>query len=386
MEMLTQSAYWLMVMLVMASTIYHLLCLFSAARFFRTSTNQRVLSFTPPVTVLKPLRGNEEWMYETIASFCEQDYPDYEIIFGVLDPHDSAIKLVERLRIAYPQCSIKLVIEPCRIGTSAKVSNLYNMCRQARHEILVISDCDARVGSDYLRSVVAPLADEKIGLVTCLYRPSGSQNFSALIEALGLMGEFAPGVLVARWMDGVKFAFGATAVTRQSVIAKFGGFAAIANRLGDDFLLGNLTAQVGYEVILSSYVVQTVIPPYRFPEMFRHQLRWARSTKFRRPFGYIGLIFTYTTALALIGLLSFPTSALILYVSVMALIVRFLAAWLIGVVGFDDRVLRRYFYLLPIRDLLSFVVWVASFFGNTVYWCGDRYKLQSGGKLLPVKQ
>ncbi|HYE73192.1 MAG TPA: bacteriohopanetetrol glucosamine biosynthesis glycosyltransferase HpnI [Blastocatellia bacterium] len=384
--MLTQTAFWLIVLLVAASATYQLICLYSARLFCRTSARQISASFTPPVSVLKPLRGNEEWMYEAVASFCEQDYPDYEIIFGVLDPQDSAIDLVDRLRTAYPQRQIKFVIEPNRIGTSAKVSNLYNMCQEAKHEILVISDCDARAGRDYLRSVVAPLADEKVGLVTCLYRPIGSRNFSALLEGLGLMGEFALGVLVARWMDGVKFAFGATAVTRQSVIIKFGGFAAIANQLGDDFLLGNLTAQAGYKVILSPYVVETVIPPYRFGEMFRHQLRWARSTKFRRPLGYIGLIFTYTTALAMIALLSFPASTLILSVSSTALILRFLSAWLIGVAGFDDRVLKRYFYLLPIRDLLSFVVWIASFFGNTVYWCGDRYRLQPGGKLSLVKQ
>ncbi len=169
METLTQIAFWLIVMLVTASAVYHLLCLYSAALFFRVSLQSLALTFTSPVSVLKPLRGNEEWMYETIASFCEQDYPDYEIIFGVIDPQDPAISLVHQLQAAYPQRHIKLVINPHRIGTSAKVSNLYNMSQEARREIIVISDCDARVGQDYLRSVVAPLVDEKIGLVTCLY-------------------------------------------------------------------------------------------------------------------------------------------------------------------------------------------------------------------------
>lgn len=385
MEILIQSVFWLMVLLVTASTIYHVLCLYGAAHFFRTSNTPPTAAFTPSVSILKPLRGNEPWMYETLASFCEQDYPDYEIVFGVLDPQDPAIGVVEQLRTAYPQCPIKLVVNSRRIGTSAKVSNLHNICQEARHEILVISDCDARVRRDYLKSVVAPFADERVGVVTCLYRPIGSMKFAALMEGLGLMGEFALGVLVARWMEGVKFAFGATAVTRQSVIARFGGFAAIADRLGDDFLLGNLAARAGYEVILSPYVVETVMPPYRFGEMFFHQLRWARSTKFRRPSGYLGLLFTYTTALALLALLAFPTSTLLWIVGAIALTARFLAAWWIGVVGFEDRRLRRYFYLLPIRDLLSFVVWVVSFFGSTVYWCGDRYRLLQGGKLLPLK-
>jgi ceramide glucosyltransferase len=187
-------------------------------------------------------------------------------------------------------------------------------------------------------------------------------------------------------MEGVKFAFGATAVIRRSALDGFGGFAAIANRLGDDFLLGNLTARLGYEVVLSRYVVETVIPPYRFGEMFRHQLRWARSTKFRRPLGYVGLLFTFTTALALTALAAFPASRLTWAVSGGALALRFAAAWLIGVRGFGDGVLRRYFYLLPARDVLSFVVWVVSFCGNTVVWCGDRYRLVKGGYLVPLKK
>jgi ceramide glucosyltransferase len=375
----------LLLLLVAASAVYQILCLRGAAHFFRTSA-QAAPDFTPPVSVLKPLRGAEEWMYEALASFCAQDYPAYEIIFGVRDARDPAVAMVKRLRAEFPRCQVKLVVNSSRVGTSAKVSNLHNICREARHDILVVSDADARVGRDYLRAVVAPLAGERVGLVTCLYRPVGATNFSALMEGLGLTGEFAPGVLVARWMEGVKFAFGATAVIRKGVLDEFGGFAALANRLGDDFLLGNLTARRGHEVILSRHVVETVIPPYRFGEMFRHQLRWARSTKFRRPLAYFGLLFTFTTALVSLALAAFPASRLVWGVSAVALALRFSAAWLIGVRGLGDGVLRRYFYLLPARDLLSFVVWAVSFCGNTVHWCGDRYRLAEGGHLVPLKK
>jgi ceramide glucosyltransferase len=378
-------ALWvLLLLLVAASAVYQLLCLRSAAHFFRAAPPAP--DFTPPVSVLKPLRGAEEWAYRALASFCDQDYPDYEIVFGVRDARDPAVAMVERLRAEFPRSNIKLVADSSRVGTSAKVSNLHNICREARHDILVVSDADARVGRDYLRAVVAPLADAKVGLVTCLYRPAGATNFSALMEGLGLTGEFAPGVLVARWMEGVRFAFGATAVIRRRVLDEFGAFAAIANRLGDDFLLGNLTARRGHEVVLSRHVVETVIPPYRFGEMFRHQLRWARSTKFRRPRGHVGLLFTFTTALSLAALAAFPASRPVWLVSGVALILRFAAAWLIGVRGFGDEVLRRYFYLLPARDVLSFVVWVVSFCGNTVVWCGDRYRLAKGGYLVPLKK
>jgi len=386
MDVLIPPLYWALLLIVTASTVYQLLCLVSAADFFRAAARPPPSgpSFTPPVSVLKPLRGVDDGTESCLASFCRQDYPDYEVIFGVRDAADPAVALVARLRSRFPGRRIKLVVNPARVGASAKVSNLHNMLRAAEHETLVLSDCDARVGPDYLRAVVGPLADRGTGLVTCLYRPTGHTNFAALMEALGLTGEFAPGVLVARRLDGVKFAFGASIATRRGVLEGFGGFAAIADYLGDDFLVGNLTAAAGYRVELSPYVVETFIPRYRWGEMFRHQLRWARSTRHRRPLGYLGLLFTHTAPLAFLALALFPAAGPARAAGLAGLATRFLAAWLIGCVGFRDLCLRRYFYLLPARDLLSFVVWLVGFAGNTVHWCGDRYRLEARGRLVPL--
>ncbi|MBK7994289.1 MAG: bacteriohopanetetrol glucosamine biosynthesis glycosyltransferase HpnI [Blastocatellia bacterium] len=377
--------FWLLFLLVIASGIYHLLSLYCGWLFFQKTTKP-TLEFTPPISVLKPLRGGDNQTYQCLASFCQQDYFQYEIIFGVLDEKDPAIELVKKLQIEFPNKDIKLVINSRRIGTSAKVSNLANILLVATYDTLVISDSDVYANPDYLRTIIFPLSDERIGLVTSLYSATHANNFSALMEAIALMGEFALGVLTARQLDGVKFAFGPSIATRKSVLTEFGGFEAIANRLGDDFLLGNLTASLGYQVYLSPYLVKINIPDYKFWDMFLHQLRWARSTKFRRPLGYIGLLFTFSTMLSILLILVAPLSLLTWVAVIFALLARFLAAWYIGIRKYQDDILRKYFYLLPIRDILSFIIWVTSFLSNKVIWCGDTYKLQHGGKLTLVKK
>lgn len=377
--------FWALVLLVVASAAYHLMCIYSAANFFLDKkTFLPNTDYTPAVTILKPVRGIDDRAYDCWVSCCKQDYPNYEIIFGVRDPDDPAIKLVEQLKREFPERQIKLVISANTIGVSAKVSNLNNMLPFASNEILVISDSDIYVPKNYLRSVVKPLADEKVGVVTCLYRAIGSTNFAALIETLGITGEFLLGVLVARQLEGVKFALGSTIATRKKVLNEIGGFAAIADYLSDDFLIGNLAANAGYQVYISNCIVETVLPNYHLEDLIKHQIRWARGTKFSRPSGYMGLLFTFTTALSLLLIICFSHNLLAWIVALIALTIRFLAAWLIGGVWVGDKRLQRYFYLLPIRDLFSFLVWLFSFLGNTVYWRGDRFRLEVGGKLVRV--
>jgi ceramide glucosyltransferase len=383
MRLVSEIIYWLLLSGVIASAAYYLFCIYSASRFFNKSETGSS-DFTPPVSILKPVRGVDARAYDCFASFCRQDYPAYEIIFGLRDADDPAISLIERLKVEFPKNKIKLVVNPRMIGASGKVSNLHNMLPEAEHEIIIISDSDILVQPDYLRAVVASLADRETGLVTCPYRATGNRNFSALLEAIGITGEFMPGVLVARQLEGIKFAFGSTIAIRKEIVKGFGGFAAIADYLGDDYLLGNLTAKAGYRVSLSSHIVETVLPDYSFSNFIRHQLRWALNTRFSRPAGYLGLIFTHTTSLALMLLGLFHSSQLACAVSICALLARFAAAWLIGVTGMKDRLLRRYFYLLPVRDLISFIVWLISFSGNTVEWRGDRFRLEAGGKLVPI--
>lgn len=379
---LTIALFWTLILLVTASAIYHLICIYSAAKFFSSQKKLENTAFTPPVTILKPVRGLDERAYDCWVSCCKQDYPSYEIIFGVRDKTDSAISLIKQLQKEFPQLQIKLVISDQAIGINAKVSNLNNMLECAENEILVLSDSDIFVPSDYLKTVVAPLQNEKIGVVTCLYRAIGSTNFAALMEGLGISGEFILGVLTARQLEGIKFALGSTIAIKKEVLAKFGGFTAIADYLADDFLIGNLAARSGYQVYLSECIVDTVLPDYKLSDFLKHQIRWARGVKFSRPGGYVGLVFTFTTFFSLVLLLGFTSNYLAWIVSLVALTIRFLAAWLVGGVWLGDRRIKRYFYLLPIRDLFSFLVWAASFVGRTVYWRGDKFYLTSGGRLV----
>lgn len=376
-------SFWTLILLVIASAAYHLMCIYSAAKFFLNKNDSLSnKDFSPPVTILKPVRGIDDRAYDCWVSCCKQDYPDYEIIFGVRDPDDPAIKLVEQLKKEFPNKKINLVISSNSIGVSAKVSNLNNMLPFAKNEILVISDSDIYVPTNYLSLVTKPLVDKQVGVVTCLYRAIGSTNFAALIETLGITGEFMLGVLVARQLEGVKFALGSTIAITKEVLGKIGGFVAIADYLSDDFLIGNLAANAGYKVHISDCIVDTVLPNYHLNDLIKHQIRWARGTKFSRPSGYRGLLFTFTTALAIILIGCFFYSTLAWIVALIALFIRFLAAWLIGGVWINDKRLKRYFYLLPIRDIFSFLVWIFSFLGNTVYWRGDRFRLEVGGKLV----
>jgi len=382
MNWLTLILFWTLILLVTASAIYHLICIYSAAKFFNSQKKLENSTFTPSITILKPVRGIDERAYDCWVSCCNQDYLNYEIIFGVRDKTDPAIDLIKQLQTEFPQLQIKLVISEISIGINAKVSNLNNMLGCAENEILVLSDSDIFVPKDYLKTVVSPLQNEKIGVVTCLYRAIGSTNFAALMEGLGISGEFILGVLTARQLEGIKFALGSTIAIKKEVLAKFGGFAAIADYLADDFLIGNLAAKSGYQVYLSECVVDTVLPDYKLSDFLKHQIRWARGVKFSRPGGYVGLVFTFTTFFSLVLLLGFVNSYLAWVVALLALTVRFLAAWLVGGTWLGDHRIKRYFYLLPIRDLFSFLVWAASFVGRTVYWRGDKFYLTSGGRLV----
>lgn len=384
---MVQFAFYLVLGLVVASSIYQLVSLYSAFSFFRRHRRQMAHpDFFPPVSILKPVRGMDDRALECWTSFCQQNYPGpIELVFGVRDESDPAVPFIRQLQQDFPSFQITLIINPTQIGVSGKVSNLNNMLAGVHSELLVLSDSDIRVGPKYLRTVVSPFANPRVGLVTCMYRAIGSTRLAALIEGIGITAEFLPGALVSERFEGIKFAMGSTIALRRTVLDQIGGFHAIADYLADDYLLGKLTADAGHEVQLSPYVVETVLPDYGFREFFDHQLRWARCVKYSRPGGYLGLLFTHTTVLALMLLLLSGSSVLGIGVGVGALTLRLVAAWMIGVQWLQDRRLGRYFFLVPVRDVLSFVVWAVSFWGTTVLWRGDRFRLEAGGKLNRIQ-
>jgi ceramide glucosyltransferase len=368
----------------LAANAFYLLSLIAGAKFF-IARRPAETGNLKPVSIMIPLAGADFRAYENYARLCRQDYPAaYQIVFGVREATDSSIPIVEKLQADFAGCDIELVVCPEVIGTNLKVSNLRNILARAKHEQLVIVDSDIRVEKDYLRRVMAPLSEPRVGMVTCLYRATEPPDFAALLEAVGISGEFAAGVLMARMLEGVKFALGSTMATTKTHLQEIDGFEAVADYLADDFMLGNLIADRGDEVRLSHVVVETAMSPVGFKGMMRHQMRWARSTRISRPAGYLGLLLTYGTALALINVAVARASWLSLALFGLTLAVRLLMGWLIGVHYLKDRILKTHFYLVPLRDVLSFAIWAVSWFGRTVEWRGRRFEVRRDGRMVQV--
>jgi ceramide glucosyltransferase len=376
----------LLLMLVVCSIIYYAIAVWAGWLWFRDRHRQRELGtwYRPPVTILIPVCGADEWTYENLASFCRQDYPQYQLIFGVREESDPATGVIKQLQADFPACPIELVISQAEIGHNAKVSNLHNIYPRASHDLLLIVDSDIRVGPDYLSRIVAPMQEAQVGLVTCLYRGTGSRTPGALIENLGHTSTFGPEVVTARALEGIKFALGSTILMRRETLEQIGGFRAVADYLADDFLLGRYVAEAGYQVVLSDYVVEHVCGPISFSTMLRHQLRWGRSTRISRPKGYAGLILTYGTATSLLALLAFQFSTFAWALFGATLLARALPAWIIGVVGLKDRLLAKYFWLLPLRDLIGFGIWAASFSGDKIEWRSATFRVLPDGRITPI--
>jgi ceramide glucosyltransferase len=338
--------------------------------------------FSPPISILKPIKGLDPEAYENWASFCEQEYPCFELLFGLSDPEDPAISVVKRLQKAYPERSIRLVVGQM-LGSNRKASLLHHLAKQAQYEMLVISDSDMRVTPDYLRRVVAPLADDQIGLVTCPYRGGGARKWTAQIEALYMGVTFLPLVVIASRLFSVQFAMGSTAVLRRKHLTVAGGFTAIADHLADDYQLGARIAQLGLKVYLSDYVVTSVLGSPTFRELWHREVRWARCNRVSRPLVYPGLLLTFSTPLALV-LLLVTGFAPIGWLSLgLSLSLRWLIGWQLSR-HTGDRAARGSLIWLPLRDILSTIVWCAGGVGRHVVWRGERFVLQGDGRMHPL--
>jgi len=364
-----------------ASIIYYVLCLWSAGRFLRARKADKNVrpTLAAPVSILKPLKGTDPEMYESFRSHCLQDYPEYEIIFGVSDANDPAIQLVEKLRAEFPQRTIRIVICRETLGANTKVSNLAQMVREARYEYLVVNDGDIRVEADYLGRVVDPLVSPGIGLVTCLYRGVANSTLGSRLEALGISTDFAAGVLVAKTVEhGIRFGLGSTLAFRRRDLQAIGGFEAIVDYLADDYQLGSRIAALGLKVELSDVVVETFLPRYTFRGFLDHQLRWARTVRASRFWGYVGLGLTFGLPWAALTLIFAKGAgwawALLAFTATM----RIAVALIVGKWLLRDRQVMRSLGLILLRDLFALGVWVASFAGHEVVWRGDRFRLENG--------
>jgi ceramide glucosyltransferase len=339
----------------------------------------------PPVSILKPLKGVDPQIWESFCSHCEQDYPEFELIFGVSDPADPAVEVVQRLQAKYPDRKIGLMVCDRVLGTNIKVSNLAQMLPAARHEVLLVNDSDIRVPRDYLRNVIAPLADSSVGLVTCLYRGVAGPTLGSRLEALGIGTDFVPGVLSARYIEkGLHFGLGSTLAFRRRDLEAIGGFEALLDYLADDYELGRRISATGKRVELSAAMVATFLPAYTLRQFLQHQLRWSRTIRDARRWGYTGLLFTFGLPWALLVLLTSRGAAWAWLLLAMTFVARLAVAFASAVVVLSDRHFFRDLILLPLRDLIAPFVWAASFMGTRIYWRGDVFDLKDGRLTIPT--
>jgi ceramide glucosyltransferase len=366
---------------IVSSSLYYLLCIWSAVGFVREARRPPgdAVSLPPPVSILKPLKGTDPEMYESFRSHCLQDYPEYEIIFGVGDPNDPAIENVRELQTEYPLRRIQLVVCPKSLGANVKVSNLVQMLPEARYDCLIVNDSDIRVAPDYLRRIAAPLADSRVGMVTCLYRGVPAPTLGSRLEQLGISMDFCPGVLAARMLEGgIRFGFGSTLAFRRAELEKIGSFNAILDYLADDYELGKRISNLGLTVKLSDVVVETYLPAYRMRDFFAHQLRWARGVRDARTGGYFGLAFTFGIPWAVLAVVASAGAIWSWGALALTAVLRLIVALSVGWSILRDRQVLRFAWLIPLRDLLAVVIWIAGLVGHTVIWRGDRFRLKNG--------
>ena len=369
----------------LAGAGYYLVCLWSARSYLR-ETRLRLQEHAalgvslPPVSILKPLKGVDPQIYESFRSHCDQDYPEeYEIIFGVSEADDPAVAIVRRLQQEFPQKRIELIVCSERLGVNVKVSNLIQMLRSARYDTLLVNDSDIRVDPGYLRRVVTPLNDPGIGMVTCLYRGIANATLGSRLEALGISTDFAPGVLVARSVEGgVRFGLGSTLVFRRRELQAIGGFEALLDYLADDYELGKRIHDLGKRVELSENVVETFLPAYTLTHFFQHQLRWGRAIRDSRRGGYIGLLFTFGLPWALVAAIANYREVWAWVLLMVVAILRVAVALVVGGNVLGDRQVLDWLFILPLRDSIAVLVWIASFGGSTINWRGDAFVLKNG--------
>src|SRR5574341_1201534 len=355
---------------------YYLVCLWSAFAISREKVPSTAGPL-PPVSLLKPLRGADPELYEALRSHCAQDYPEFEVLLGVGDTADPAVPIAERLVREFPE-RVRLVVCSESLGANRKVSKLVQMLPQARHGHVLVTDSDIHAPPDYLRTILAHFDDSAVGMVTCLYRGWAGAGLGSRLEALGISTDFIPGVLAARQLEGVRFGLGSTLALSRKALDAIGGFHPLVDYLADDYELGARVAKSGMQVALSRFVVETQVPEYSFGRFFEHQLRWARTVRASRPAGYFGMALSFgqTWALAALVFSRFaPWAWALLAVTVLS---RWGMALGVGVGVLGDREVVRSFWLLPLRDALSVLVWLGSYAGRRIHWRGGDFILDKG--------
>jgi ceramide glucosyltransferase len=374
--------------LAVAPLGYYLLSFYCVLDYFRGVRKLRPAdkSFTPAVSIIKPVRNVDREAYENFASFCKLDYPVYEIVFAVTDPDDPVVPVIQKIQQSYPDCAVRLVTSAANLGANNKVNNLCRLVQEAKYELVVMSDSDVRVEPDYLSDVVAPFSDSHVGVVTSLYRANSGKGLASALDDLGMYTDSAPSALVARKLEGnMRFAFGWTMATTKKVLSEIGGFESMVNHHSDDFELGNRISELGYRVELMRKPVSMVLPDESFREFLKHELRWSIGLRNVRPLGYLGMIFTHGLPWTLVGMavaMSLGWGSIAIAYALAYLVLRFGVVWTTAVWGLGDTQIGKKLFLFPLHDAISFVVWVGGFFFNRIEWRGSVYRVRKG-MLIP---
>ena len=375
-----------LLLLAAAPLAYYAIAIFSAWRFFRAARREKPpgSDFAPAVSNLKPIRGTDPDAYRNFASFCRQDYPDYELLFCVSDREDPMLPVIEKLQRDFPERPIRVLFGSGRDAVNDKVAKLDRLVAEAAHPVVMISDSDVRVRPDYLRTVVSALADPKVGAATCFYVTAHEKTFADRLHSTGMLSDFYAGIIVAWQLDGVKFALGPTIATTRERLAGFGGYRAIENLPGDDLLVGRLIAEQGYEVKLLPYTVETVADFASMRELLQKRLRWMVVMRHMRPWGHFGLLFTQAVPWLLAALAFAPAAVAAAYWGAY-LAMRWVLTWMIAAWGLRQPGVARKLLLVPLWDLTAFGIWAASFTRRTLRWRGHDYAIEDGA-LVAVRE
>ncbi len=360
--------------------IFYILTIYSSSRYFWQNRKQpgKNFAFTPPVSNLKPVRGLDPEAYENFVSFCRQDYPEYELIFCVTDQTDPSVPIIERLIREFPERKIRLLYSAGHTAINDKVAKLRLMEREAQYDCLVINDSDVRVEDGYFRRVVEPLRDPKVGGVTCFYVSSREDSLVDKVQTVGMISDFYAGVLVAWQLDGVNFALGPTMVSTKERIRAFGGFQVLENRPADDLLFGRLIAEQGVEVKLLPYAVKTVPDFKGLGELLAKRVRWMTVMRAMRPWGHFGLLFTWGLPWTTLAVCVHPTLGVVVAYWGLYLAFRVGMTWLIGIQGLKQEGLWAKMPLIPLWDVLAFLIWLVSFTRTSIRWRSVDYQLRNG--------
>jgi ceramide glucosyltransferase len=386
-HVLAQSVEFFTTVLTLAGMGYFLAALL-AARVFLSARRAPLPAFAPGVSILKSLKGLDPNMLDAFRSHCRQSYAgEYEMLFGVSSPGDPAIAAVEQLKLEFPSHSIQLVACPLSLGANSKVSTLVQLIPHARFSYLLINDSDITVSPRYLERVMDHFASQtdsaksgpETGLVTALYRGRAQATLPSRLEALGIATDFQAGVLLSRLIEGgLHYGLGSTLAISRRALERIGGLELLVDHLADDYELGARVSQAGYRVALSAEVVETAVPAYRWRGFIDHQLRWARTVRDARPWGYAGLVFTHGLGWAILNLLASGLSPLSLWLFALSFFLRLSLAMTVGTQVLADHLVLPNLWLLPFRDLVAMCIWGFGFAGNTIVWRGQRFQLKKG--------